>query len=1244
MKKPTAPSMSLHSPAVASPASGHTEPHRSSSSENPQDILLRLLNPPKPSSAEGSKSTPEMTRTARLGQSFESSSMTPEHSRLTSPMRVFGSPQPGEDTSFDAPAVASQGKPTFAFSNPFEQLPKSSKPADSTLPPTILSSALADTERMPPNGADFSSKARKLGSKSDAPTTQSESVADAVGNVAKDVKKEIDAALEQAATSQNASPPVQAGASMDTVQKEVEEAVVKSAVDIKEALGDADTRQELEEAVSKPVVQALEQVADEIAQENVADSWESADAEESSAKGNEETVRVYNFPMKPFTSIEIVKLHEPPNSIRSDIVLDIARFKKEFDQIDRQLVCASKTVIVHALNKQGGFRVIHQENGQHQTLFNASKERIFNLSICTPAHGSNEVDQETILGTGVNGSVYWTSLPTDAYVGAQTDQDLERFGFIFPPTPASDDNTSGGQLKTRAKTSSRHPEFFAVGRGKSIHLIYGKIAKLPDYTDPKTVTCDTEKYLKDRCLKIATGKAGKDFAFSADDTVIASLDKAGRMRFWDIRQMIDPSYDSSPGPMEPVLVKTPIMTLQITSANDKSWPTSLLFLDKDRPLSKGIALRYMVIGQKQNHTLQLWDLGLGKAVQELNLPHENESDAICSVAYHAKSGVMVVGHPTRNSIYFVHISAPRYNLGVMSQAKYLSLLAERSSQIPKPESTAIMSGIREYSFASKGQLRSLHLLDEPAILNEGQPPGDRPLFELYVMHSRGVTALSVKKADLGWADDYRVKNPVDNSEETGAISVNQLRPAQPVTEPSTNGEQRPASTAPSHATRDTRRDVLGSSRTTSQNPEAAMRASTLAKVESKQDAERAAILNGPEKADKRKKKKANETQSQSSSTSLRNTAVSAILSPAPASYAQAAQRSKSPELNAQADESMALIPALQADANGTDIPNWARQLINQTTASASPAQIDDTIIRRTANEISTEFSKTLNDRLGELYRRFDEDKRVQDATAAAKQDAVLRLVSSTLTDNVEKTLSRIIGENINKVVLPGLIEATIGSLDRQVTEVLQKSTVDAVTTQLKSALQPAVMKSLQDSQAIRGMYDAISKKITSHLDGHFRDSIMPVLTAMQGKMQQQKSGDLDRRMTEMLHQVQQQRHKDAAEITRLTNMVGDLTSLVQTMHVRQSEILQRLSKQQSSNQSGIEEVEKIAEERAPPHRDAELEAIHELMSNGKFEDGTVKVGISLYSVHHTVLARTDKLSSGFNLRDRMSYSTCILFK
>ncbi|OJD29207.1 wd40 yvtn repeat-like-containing domain [Diplodia corticola] len=1217
MRKPQSPA------AIAQPAPTRPE-FRSdaASSENPQDLLLRLLNHPKPPQNDSPALPPQNierdvseTRVDDLARdladaTLEASSYSAE-TQAVPPMHAFGSGSQPPANHSSAP------KSMFTYVNPFEQLSASSprnrtpKPESRTHTPKV--EVLKHGRESSPNPGP-ASKTRKLSGADPATSAREpENVAEAVAEVGQAVDKQVEEALAGVDKHNKGANGNQA-AEETFDQKDLATAVHDVAMDAKEQLEDKETRREFEESMPKELAKAIEDVVEDVAQEKVADSWESA---EDSPGKDDNTVNVFNFPMRPFVSIELKKLREPPLPIRQDNIMDIARLKKDFDQIDRNLVTVSKTFIAYALSKHGGFRLIRQDTGKYKQVFNTTKERIFNLQICTGPPVAS-YDAETILATGVDGSVFWTTVAghSDTY----GEENLEDQGFSFPPVPAQDDNTSGGQLKTRAKKSSRHPEFFGIGRGKSIYLVWPHAARQAEYTDVKTRVCDSEKYLQHRCLRIVTGKAGKDFAFSEDDTVIASLDKAGRLRFWDIRDLITEGTGPNTGRISPKEVRTPIMQLSTVAAGDKSWPTSVLFLDKERPCAKGIALRYLVVGLKQNHTLQLWDIGLQKPVQEINFPHENESDAICSVAYHPKTGILAVGHPTRNSIYFIHLSAPRYNLPAMSQAKFLTRLVEKDAELPRPESTAIMSGIREYSFASKGQLRSLEMLQEPAASPESFAPDEAPLFELYVMHSKGVTCLGIRKEDLGWSKESKVLHPID-AEANGSIIINPIRllalaEGTSTTESSANGEAQQSTQ--SSRSRPVPREVVkkepasSRSRATSQAPDtASMIASTLERVENQQDAARAAIINGSEKPEKKKKKKGAATATDAAS-QVSTAAKPASAAPSTVSYANVAQRAKTPP-----PEPVKAVEEKKGPES--EIPEWATRLLGQlqapNAASSASANIDTESLKALETNVSTEFNRTFTKELESLYRRLDNDSRAQEAAGAAKMDAVLRLVSSTLTENVEKSMSRIVTQNLQKIILPSLSDLVAATIERRLTEILATSVQSSVPREVKQTLPHAVNLAFKDPETMRHISELVANKTTSHIDqqlGHvLRNTIGSSVQNITVNAVQQMAADMERRMAEQVRQAELQRQRDAAKIDQLTNLVTGLSETVASMSASQASFQDEILKLQKhvvrseESAKAPSTAQSVASSVKKSEGELEQEQITRLMSEGQYEEGTI---------------------------------------
>ncbi len=1167
-------------------------------------------------------------------------------SRHESPIRLFGNKENAAPTPFEpvvSPTADSAQKTgsIFTYVNPFEQLaassPRNAKPKIPTngdkrkmKSPSPAAMHASSRRKLTPSGSEIMQSiespatGRMANERSqiealmgiDVPTQNAETVAEALNEVGDSVDRQVESALAKAeektdVTGQDAYIKQEMLGDVDQqTLKDIEEAAHEVAADVKKELDKPENQGVLEESVPAPIVEAIKAVIDEAARGNVGDECGSVEGEaKATNEEKSQTIPVYQFPMRPFVYIDLVQ-KEPANiKIREESVMHVARFKKEFDQADRVLATATNEFIVYGMPKNGGIRIIQQNNGKNSLIFSESQDRIFNVAISSSQSGSSSAKgTQTVIATGVSGTVYWTTI---AKPGEElTEEYLEKQGLTIPPVSSQSDPTSSGQLKTRAKKSNRHPEFFAIGRGKSIQIIFASNAQSSELVT-KEGLMDTEKYFADRNLKVTTGKAGKDFAFSEDDSTIASLDKAGKLRIWDIRDLTNEANEGR-SLMTPIEIKTPILTFSTANSAEKSWPTSVLFVDKLRPYTKGTALRYIIVGMKQNHTLQLWDLCLGKAVQELSFPHESETDAICSVTYHPASGVIAVGHPTRNSIYFIHLSAPKYNLPAMPQAKFVQRLANKDSTLPKAEATAIMSGMREYSFADKGQIRSVELFPSSGEPSRAAEDDDDPtLFELYVLHSKGVTCLGIKKEDLGWSKESRVLHPID-AEKEGLVVVRELRESSA----SSAGEQ---SSAPG----------VSSTNGDNQAPAARSRSKTPVKEPVKSDrlstdsAKATPIV--IEKSEKRKNKRndgsavGTETNPQAAATPApvmsEPNAIAAQRAPSPSPVPRATQKvdkeTNRPSMlkNASRDEP-------EPTASVKDRSNYPVANGDSINVGISGDFLDKEL-KKIERGVSDEFNKVLGRELETLYRRFSEDKRVQDAAGAAKQDAMLRLVSSTLSDNVERSLSRIIHTNIQDSIVPSVADATSVTLKANLSTAISQQLDEKMTTLMKKLLPDAINRTMQSQQILRVLSEHVTKAITGHVEQEFTTAlqmtIVPAFSSLAVNTAQKISGDTERRVREQLQQAEMQHHEDSVKIDQLTNLVRGLSETVHTMAAAQSDFQVEILKQQ---QKAAEDGHVLVRHSPTPSESAsmaaspeqgEFDAISAAMNTGRFEEATVLV-------------------------------------
>ncbi|KAF7548664.1 hypothetical protein G7Z17_g6898 [Cylindrodendrum hubeiense] len=940
-----------------------------------------------------------------------------------------------------------------------------------------------------------------------------ESVSEAISDIADKADHEAREALERAEHEQ-----VQAEIAEDLdamvhakSDQEFEEHAQAAAQAIQAELDLEENEDVLEEALPSEVAETVREIVDEAAQ-GVADSWESADQDEIVVIEEKEPppVKVFNFPMKPWISITLQEEGtEPRPQFRDETIMDIARLKKEFDQIDRNLYTATENYMTYGMSKQGGLRVIRQEDGKDAKIFTDTKDRIFNVAMSVTPSDHDGSHREAIIGTGISGTVYWVQI-RDGEKDHIEDAHLEQYGFALPPMSSQEGDAPGGVLKTRARTSTNHPEYFAVGRGKSINLIWPSYILQNNLLKPDhDRVVDVETLSKQCSLKINTGKAGKDFTFSQDDSVIVSLDKSGRVKFWDVRDLTavkEGSDPRAPVPAQTSLeVKEPLMTLASTPEGEKAWPTSVILLDKQRPYQKRCALRYMIVGMKQNHTLQLWDLALGKPVQEFNLPHSKESDAVCSVMYHSATGMLVIGHPTRNSVYFAHLSAPKYNLKSVSQAEYIQRLVAQDSSIPQPDSTAVISGVREYSFANRGILRSLDILCNPAMVQDADEP---TLFELYAMHSKGVACLLIKQNELGWSKDNKVLDAVDAVAQ-GVVTVSKLKTPQPA---EANGEAIPVRVVNRGA------------------PKESLQVAAPAPVDTPQ--------RGPESVTPVKVKnepKEAETPVQSAKE--------------PQSQSDKPERKSRKKKNAAKED---------AATNGAT-PRAGKEPKAAPVAAATVSQeAFDSAISGLESRLSSSMSETLKTNLKNLNTKIDDGVRVRDENFNQHQLKLLDMVSEVLNENTQKVLEALIHHQFTDLVIPAIGDKAGKAVTDLLNNKLQPHLSSSVQKEIQNSLPNALSRSLRSGDFVSAISDRVSSSVASSVQQEvlatLTQRLTPTFTTIATQASQRVAGELHQQYHDQFEHMKAQHVADANKIDQLLSYVTRLTDMVSTMAASQSSL------------------------------------------------------------------------------------------
>jgi hypothetical protein len=915
----------------------------------------------------------------------------------------------------------------------------------------------------------------------------------------------------------------------------------------------------LETALKPAVANQVRDLVDEAASYGppaVADSWEAEHDNDAAAESeNKENVapahvRVYEFPMRPWISITLVAGGtEPRPHFGEKSVLAVAKLKKEFDQLDRNLYTATQRFMTYGMSKAGGMRVIHQEDGLDKKVFTETGDRIFHVAMPVTRGDAPGRRREAVIGTGLSGTVYWVEL-ADGDKNFLQDAHLEQHGFALPPIAGENEQVTSPDhvLKTRVRASNGHPEFFGAARGKWIHIVWPYLILQKSLLRPGHDRVVDSDALAARCsLRINTGKSGKDFIFSQDDSVVVSLDKPGRVKFWDVRDLTACQPDDALQPRHTAMdLADPVLTLSTVPEGEKGSPTSVLLLDKLKPYQKRTALRYMVVGLRQNHSLQLWDLALGKPVQELHLPHERDDDALCSIMYHPTTGMIVIGHPTRNSVYFAHLSAPKYNLRPLSQAEYMHMLVTGDPSLPMPDSTAVISGVREYSLANLGDLRSLDILSTPAVQQDSDEP---TLFELYAMHSRGVACILVRQSDLGWARDNAVLAPV-NALDVGAIEVDKLESLQ-------------AAAAASPAKQSPPQPQQPQSQAQQQQQQQPFRIAT-------RPAPRDAQLDSPSR------------RSQELPPSKNNNRDSGIASPErfslvdskkPPQHPQQQQRKKKTAdagSNRGGIDSARATPVI-ADPGKQEVARPAAAAAADT-SSASPQAVHqalEPLLASFETRLTAQISDSLASSLRGMQTKLEESNNGRDKEFKLHQSRLLNSVSDTLSNNTQSVLQAIVREEFAQSIVPAISEGADKSISQKLGPQLAQVS-SSVRDEIENVVPEAVHRAIQvldlPGRISERVGRAITSKLTEEIVPHLSQVVSDVTVSACQHVLNQSSQQSHEQLEKLLTAA---RRADAQKIEQLSGAVSRLTETVMAMASSQAQFQDqflRLQQQQQQQQ------------------------------------------------------------------------------
>jgi len=253
-------------------------------------------------------------------------------------------------------------------------------------------------------------------------------------------------------------------------------------------------------------------------------------------------------------------------------------------------------------------------------------------------------------------------------------------------------------------------------------------------------------------------------------------------------------------------------------------------------------------------------------------------------------------------------------------------------------------------------------------------------------------------------------------------------------------------------------------------------------------------------------------------------------------------------------------------------------------------------------------------------RRFDEDRRVQQAAGDAKQDAVLRLLSSTLTDNVEQVISRIVMSNIQGQVVPAIADVTSSSVSRVLSETLNRTLSASIPHELRSIIPEAVNRTLSQPELMSRISDSLVNPLTQAVEREFshtlHTTVIPAFQKLAVETAQKTVIEVERKHNDTIAALERMRMEDSRKIDQLMATVKQMSETMNSMAKSQADFQDQVRQAQAeyyehgSQQPQQQQQSQVIEPEKTPEQ-LEAEEIEELLRSGKYEDGTIKVCFTL---------------------------------
>ncbi|KAK9466652.1 hypothetical protein V1512DRAFT_225579 [Lipomyces arxii] len=427
-------------------------------------------------------------------------------------------------------------------------------------------------------------------------------------------------------------------------------------------------------------------------------------------------------------------------SMSPDACDKIANFKRDFNNFDRNVIAVNDDYIAYPVGN--GVRILSQEDGSFTVLVGHEENRIVSILF-----GSQKSSTNTSLLASVTASnevIVWEIL-TKTFSPQFRNQ--YRKLLRIEKLPPNSEHVPKSRI-----SFPDIQDCVAVSMSRSIYMFP---LKLDNFLDMRRVTLPDR--VGQNAIMVETETGSRDFAFSPDGTLLATVNKAGCVTLYNIAKLPKLGHGADEATIKHSLTSfTPRAGLRYTSIH---------FIDSPETVNAGKPLRYLLLGYDQNHSFILWDLLKNDIAQELRFP--GEQDRVNGLQISLTRGLVVLCVPSANLILFLHLTFPPIDDTMSTQAE----LAKQIGTVATTDSaSAKFSALATESFFPDRVILGFTLLEMTAT--------EDALVDLYISFDQGAVICPISAAEIGYGVSADAR-PVLEGVSTGPIETAATEAATP---------------------------------------------------------------------------------------------------------------------------------------------------------------------------------------------------------------------------------------------------------------------------------------------------------------------------------------------------------------------------------------------------------------------------------------------------------------------------------